>query len=313
MRTIERYYLNQVMSYWLILSSLIVGMQSLLSASKEYQKISEQYTTSMWWHYVSSDALGLFLDIAPIAIFLSVVLTHWQWSKKSLWLSAALSGQNSGSWFKVMACHILILSSFLLSVRYWVWPDLYYKASSERLIALGRMPAVGNKNNLEALGSFLSYYDNSGHLSLFDIHSKNPSPINTENDFIERQTLSHQIKVDVKVGLSSVPLKKKIAYKKEAGDIEKRFLHGAIIKDALYPILIVCAVILGWRDSPIQWSKRQATLSPIKITLSLTVLYMSLKIVPLATLFFKPGQVIWAVVLLLTGIMFSSRKELTAA
>lgn len=311
MRTIERYYLNQAVSYWIILSSLVVGMQALLIASKEYQKLSGTYTVGLWAQYIGIDSLGLFLDIAPITIFLSVVLINWQWSKKSLWLSAALSGQDSGNWVKVISLYVAGLLVVLMSLRYFFWSSLSHDIGVKRLEALGKMPALEQSRQIASYGAYLAYRNSIGEQSLFDTHSQSPLSLESFAGFKALEAFQHQMKVDLKVGLASVPLSQKVLYKKQAGLEDKRFLNGAIIKEVLYPVLILCAVILGWRDSPMQWSQRHTTLSPVRITLSLTALYTALKISPLATLFFKPSQVIWSLMLILSLALLLPRSKET--
>lgn len=301
MRKIEKYYLSQVLSFWLIISTVIVGVQSLLTGAKEYQKVSESYTLALWSKYMASDALGLFIEIAPITLFLSIVITHWQWSHKSLWISAALSGQTGGSWVRASVYLIVITSSILLTMRYYFWPQIAHQANLERLVALGRLKEGQKAHDLESLGSYFFYYDSNGGLSLFDPHQKEILEGSDNPSIITAQERQLEIRKDLQIGLSTVPVSKKIMYRKEALNTERKVLRGALIKDLLYPIVIIFAVILGWRNSPIQWNNRKIVSSPVKITISLVVFYLCLKIVPLATLFFKPSTVIWGATACLAG------------
>lgn len=303
MRKIEKYYLSQVLSFWMIISTVIVGVQSLLTGAKEYQKISESYTLELWSKYMVSDALGLFIEIAPITLFLSIVITHWQWSLKSLWISAALSGQTGGSWVRASIYLILITSSLLLSMRYYIWPPIAHQANLERLVALGRLKEGQKSHDLESLGSYFFYYDSLGSLSLFDPSQNEIIEGREKPSIIAAQEAQIELKKDLQIGLSTVPMSKKLLYRKEALDTQRKILRGALLKDLLYPIVIIFSVILGWRNSPIQWNNRKITCSPVKVTVSLVAFYLCLKIIPLATLFFKPSSVIWGAAACLMGAL----------
>jgi hypothetical protein len=129
-------------------------------------------------------------------------------------------------------------------------------------------------------------------MSIFDREKKEIRQEQDSAEFYQHYQEQQQIKKELALGLSSIPLDKKLSYKKLASGSERRLLSGGIIKDFFYPLSLITAIILGWRDSPIGWTNRSYKLSPLKITFSLICLYMPLKIIPIATLFYPSHSVI---------------------
>lgn len=311
MRKIERYYLRQVISVWLIISLIIVSIESLLTASKEYTKISHAYTLQLCSKYLLSEAVGLFIEIAPIALFLSIVMVHWQWGQKSLWISAALSGQSDKRWIGTGVSLILFTLSTLTILRYGFWSNMAFEASKNRLLALEKLSSPTSQlDKIEPIGDYLLYHDPRGGLSLFDMQQQKIISEQEQDQLVEQHRYFFERKEDLAVSLSALPLKKKIDYKNVATGKERNLLRGSLLKEFFYPIILITAVILGWRASPIQWNNRKIRLSALKITADLAILYLCLKLIPLAVLFFKPSTVIWGGLALLMGaIAFPSVKE----
>jgi hypothetical protein len=292
MRKIEKYYLSHVIFYAVILTTVMIALHLLLILPKELEHLSQTYNMILLEQYLLTESINLLIELAPITLFIGTIITHWQWAQKSLWLSAALSGQNTERWVRTVLILMLLTTTTLLGVKHWytiIAPSVI--EARARALESESLEKTAS-NSLELMGNYIFYAHPSGTMSIFDREKKEIRQEQDSAEFYQHYQEQQQIKKELALGLSSIPLDKKLSYKKLASGSERRLLSGGIIKDFFYPLSLITAIILGWRDSPIGWTNRSYKLSPLKITFSLICLYMPLKIIPIATLFYPSHSVI---------------------
>ncbi len=289
-------YLFSFIKNWFVLIILLGSFESILHYLKELKNISPLYTQSDLLNFIFIDFLWKAIDLSPITIFISTVLTNWQWTQQSRWLAYAVIGAPRKQFFLIFLFQLLLVSLMTIPLKLNYLPELSYNSHLTRLSKIDKMPKVQiNQVYLQHKKLFFPMDQNSLFVYDFETNNAKLSPWQSRNSLlIEAEDSSLDLSWDLqrKIGFDKIILLNKIEiYKKNIPEIQDEII-SYLIKDFAYIGLILLSIILGWIATPIQSIKKSASLSKLQVLNYLVLLYGTLKFIPLAALIIPMNDII---------------------
>lgn len=307
-KIILKSYLSSFIKNWLVLIILLGSFESILHYLKELKNLSPLYTQSDLTYFILIDFLWKAAELSPITVFISTVITNWQWTQQSRWLAYAVIGSPKKQFFLILFFQLLIVSLITIPLKLIFLPELSYESHLTRLSKIDKIPKIQvNQVYLQNKKLFFPMEKDALFIYDFEINNSKLTSWKSKNPLlIETDDLSLDLAWELqrKIGFDKINFIKKIElYKKNIIEI-KNEIFSYLIKDFAYIFLIFFSVIFSWIATPIQSIKKSAILSKLQILNYLVLLYGTLKFIPVASLMIPMNEIIFGLSILFSIAIF---------
>jgi hypothetical protein len=288
-KIIIKTYLKNFFKNWFICSFLIIFFQTLFHYLKEIKLISLKYSHYELLKYLSGMSLLEFFGLAPLTIFIAIVITNTQWTQQRLWLACSVIGSSKAQFFFLTLIQLCLLTLITLPGYLFIAPKIGFKVSLDRLECLDKIPHISiGSTYLQDHQLFYPISKDETFIYNFKTQQASIEQWNQETPLISKSnsgTLDLNWILYEQLGLNKLSFNEKRTLLKQIAPKTSHFndLHAVFIADLNYIVLIVLSVILGWKSAPIQAILRNASRSKIKIASHFILLYSGLKILGPAT------------------------------